>query len=300
VYSKDDQPNQSSKMEPYATKDEPRPEDHTIRSETLGTNNENPNDRTSKQIPRTKTPLKLEIPGAKPWTTTETKVGANTNHAVVTPSRYAPEVINTDLPEVVPITPSATAPEVRIVDHLSEKITVQGDKRLGESPPSHAKGKIPPTEAKQVVSQSQQRRKWYLRKGNRVLLAAILLLLICIIAIATWIGVKRARNGLAGGISSTKASGMAAMQWLDLEGIKHYRVYFQTQQNTILESAWDSNRSDWDVSTVASADLKTQNQSSLGAAAGWPHANYSQVHVSQVSTFCQIILSLGLRNLFRG
>jgi hypothetical protein len=79
---------------------------------------------------------------------------------------------------------------------------------------------------------------------------------------------------------TSMASGMAATQWLDLESIRHYRVYFLDRRNAILESAWDSNSTEWKTSVVASPDLKVQNRSSLGAAVGWPHANHSWTHVS--------------------
>jgi hypothetical protein len=70
-------------------------------------------------------------------------------------------------------------------------------------------------------------------------------------------------------------TGLAAMQWVDLDGINHYRVYYQDASNAVQESAWDSNDTSWQVSQVSDPTFKVKPGTPIAAAAGYPHANHS-------------------------
>lgn len=56
------------------------------------------------------------------------------------------------------------------------------------------------------------------------------------------------RTGLSGD------SSLAVAEWQDPSGATHYRVYFQTPENSIMQTAWDSDTKTWRVSRVTIAD----------------------------------------------
>ena len=76
-------------------------------------------------------------------------------------------------------------------------------------------------------------------------------------------------------------TGMAAVQWTDLNGTAHKRVYYQDQNNKIVESAWDNSSTfdAWEVNTISDA---VRPSTPIAAAAGYPHAshNFSLVRAS--------------------
>jgi hypothetical protein len=238
---------------------------------------------------------KLDISAANQCFEIQDTKYRNHNKAA-TPSAYAPEVIAISsselLPEVVPDSPSNAAPQVILSNEpWSGKMEVQEEKIIYNSDKILLSGGHKSSLDNKMLSPEQntsatipvKTSKWYTMKRYRIILLAVVVIILCLVGIGAWIGSQKSKHKIEAPHKSnflrTTPSGMAATQWLDLDGIRHYRVYFQDRRNAILESAWDSNSTGWRVSEVANPDLKVQNQSSLGAAAGWPHANYSWTHV---------------------
>jgi hypothetical protein len=106
--------------------------------------------------------------------------------------------------------------------------------------------------------------KWYTTKQYRIIFLIAVVIILCLVGIGAWIGSQKGKHRIEtphkSNLLRITPSGMAATQWLDLDGIRNYRVYFQDQRNAILESVWDSNSTGWRVSEVANPDLKVQNQ----------------------------------------
>jgi hypothetical protein len=80
-------------------------------------------------------------------------------------------------------------------------------------------------------------------------------------------------------------TGLAAMQWTDLNGTLHKRVYYQDINHSIRESAWDNSTAvdtPWEVNAITDA---VKPGTPIAAAAGYPHAsyNYSLVRISYLS-----------------
>ncbi|KAI4256404.1 MAG: hypothetical protein L6R42_006244 [Xanthoria sp. 1 TBL-2021] len=78
-------------------------------------------------------------------------------------------------------------------------------------------------------------------------------------------------------------TGLAALQWTDLDGISHSRVYYQDSLNRIRESAWDNStswRSPWQIDVISNA---VKSGTPLAAAAGYPHASYNYSPVPIIS-----------------
>ena len=74
-------------------------------------------------------------------------------------------------------------------------------------------------------------------------------------------------------------TGLAAMQWTDLNGTLHKRVYYQDSSSKIQESAWDNStgfNTAWKINAISDA---VKPGTPIAAAAGYPHAshNYSLV-----------------------
>lgn len=68
--------------------------------------------------------------------------------------------------------------------------------------------------------------------------------------------------------------GLAAMQWTDLNGIVHKRLYYQDNGAKIRESAWNSGmtfNAAWQVESISDA---VKPGTPIAAAAGYPHASY--------------------------
>ena len=70
-------------------------------------------------------------------------------------------------------------------------------------------------------------------------------------------------------------TGLAAMQWTDLNGTLHKRLYYQDNSNKIRESAKDNSTAfdaAWAVNIISDA---VKPGTPIAAAAGYPHASYN-------------------------
>lgn len=79
--------------------------------------------------------------------------------------------------------------------------------------------------------------------------------------------------------TTTRASyantGLAAMQWTDLNGTLYKRLYYQDINDLILESAWDNSTAfdtAWIINNISQA---VKPGTPIAAAAGYPHASYN-------------------------
>lgn len=75
-------------------------------------------------------------------------------------------------------------------------------------------------------------------------------------------------------------TGLAALQWTDLDGTLQKRLYYQDNNDKLLESAWDNTTSfdaAWNINTISDA---VKPGTSIAAAAGYPHATYDYSLVS--------------------
>jgi hypothetical protein len=260
-------------------------QDSTTAAATV--DNQKERSQLAKENPQSPSSLpRLNIPSYPRWVEIE-DVKGKTQHLeeVITPARFAPEVI--------PMGYSDSAPQVlRQPDFAAEKLEVQEEKIVYNDDMIHISGghrnsfdeKIIFAEDKSSSNTAEIPKPWYSSKQKRLLLLGAIIILACIAGVSLWIGVKkrriRSRELINNGTINSMVSGMAATQWLDLEGQRHYRVFYQDQNNAILESAWESNATSWKASVVANPNLRVQNGSSLTAANGWPHANYTWTHVS--------------------
>ena len=80
-------------------------------------------------------------------------------------------------------------------------------------------------------------------------------------------------------------TGLAAMQWTDLNGTLHKRLYYQDNNDKIRESAWDNSTAfdtAWVTNIISDA---VKSGTPIAAAAGYPHASYSYslVRIAHVS-----------------
>ena len=69
-------------------------------------------------------------------------------------------------------------------------------------------------------------------------------------------------------------TGLAAMQYTDLNGTLHKRLYYQDNANRIRESSWDNSTAfdtAWEVNVLSDA---VKPGTPIAAAAGYPHASY--------------------------
>lgn len=70
-------------------------------------------------------------------------------------------------------------------------------------------------------------------------------------------------------------TGISAMQWTDRNGTMHKRLYYQNQNDQIVESAWDNNTAfdaAWEVNRVSDT---VKPGTPVAAVAGYPHASYN-------------------------
>lgn len=77
-------------------------------------------------------------------------------------------------------------------------------------------------------------------------------------------------------------TGLAALQWTDLDGTLQKRLYYQDNNDKLLESAWDNTTSfdaAWNINTISDA---VKPGTSIAAAAGYPHATYDYSLVKNV------------------
>lgn len=80
-------------------------------------------------------------------------------------------------------------------------------------------------------------------------------------------------------------TGLAAMQWTDLNGTLHKRLYYQDNSDKIRESAWDNSTAfdtAWEFNAISGA---VKPGTPIAAVAGYPHAsyNYSLVRIAYLS-----------------
>ena len=93
--------------------------------------------------------------------------------------------------------------------------------------------------------------------------------------------------------SSTSTSyantGMAAMKWIDVNSTAHKRVYYQDQNNKIVESAWDNSSTFdalWEVNTISDA---MKPGTPIAAVAGYPGSSYD---LPLVRAYLVLLLSM--------
>lgn len=125
----------------------------------------------------------------------------------------------------------------------------------------------------------------------------ILLLVISVVIIAAALGGsiggvvwRRKRAKAAAGINNLQPpamryanTGLAAMQWTDLNGTLHKRLYYQDNSDKIREAAWENNtafNTNWKVNIVTNA---VKPSTPIAAVAGYPHASYKYSLVRNAS-----------------
>ena len=72
-------------------------------------------------------------------------------------------------------------------------------------------------------------------------------------------------------------AGIAALGWVDTNGVSHYRVYHQpVNQSSLWESKWSSDSQIWLPTNITSSSTEPAKRGSpLVAISGYPHANSS-------------------------
>lgn len=91
-------------------------------------------------------------------------------------------------------------------------------------------------------------------------------------------------------------TGLAALQWTDLDGTLQKRLYYQDNNDRILESAWDNSTSfdaAWNINAISDA---VKPGTSIAAAAGYPFASYDS---SLVSIAYLLFPTIGQRTIHR-
>jgi hypothetical protein len=198
---------------------------------------------------------------------------------VTSPSELAPEVLLKSFSDFGPELSPDMVSGKEMIQTVEEKIIYIDDKIIQSGGrPNSFDEKIAQEEDNHTVV--ERKVPWYGKRQYRLLLVGALIILLCLAGSTAWLGVRQSRSGAQLANKEVVAAGLAATQWLDLEGVRHYRVYFQDKNSEILESAWDSNNTGWKVSTVANAEMGVRRNTPIGAMNGWPHANYSFSHVS--------------------
>lgn len=112
-----------------------------------------------------------------------------------------------------------------------------------------------------VRSKLTPRRKW--------MIGAVVLLLVVIIAVLGGVLGSRSRSAPSAtpplnASSIINNTGLAALAWQDTDNVLQYRVYYQTANNEIRESAWNNSQSTW--YTLNDRIGLAKNGSSLAAA----------------------------------
>ena len=153
----------------------------------------------------------------------------------------------------------------------------------------------PPTGGRKIFGLS--------RKAFFILLAVVLVLIIAVAVGGGVGGTAAARNRAQAATAPTdmpspispqtptttrggyENTGLAAMQWTDLNGTLHRRLYYQDNSDKIRESAWDNSSAfdtAWDVNAISNA---VKPGTPIAAAAGYPHArqNYTLVRIAYLS-----------------
>lgn len=145
---------------------------------------------------------------------------------------------------------------------------------------------------------TEERKVFGLRRKTFILSSVVLVIIIAV-AIGGGIGIggsiaSRNRRQKATSTSpqaptTTRGqyanTGLAAMQWTDLNGTLHKRLYYQDNSDKIRESAWDNSTAfdtAWQVNAISDA---AKPGTPIAAVAGYPHAsyNYSLVRIAYFS-----------------
>jgi hypothetical protein len=198
-------------------------------------------------------------------------------------------------PEVILTSPSSHAPQLvdsypfkhSYVHHGEDKIL--SDRQYAEgkilsSAPNITNGvQAVHTGGLEVVNTSRNQHSRRISKRQSVAASLLITLVLVVVAVGTWIGVRKhgkepSNRQLAQ--FDSNATGMAALYWMTPTGDKHYGVYYQNTSGTIMELAYDSVNATWKSDEVTNLTHQTRPGTSLAAAAGWPHANYSYTLVS--------------------
>lgn len=126
---------------------------------------------------------------------------------------------------------------------------------------------------------------------------AISCIILCVIIAATLGGALGGKNaaqrkaqttGTPTSLQGPKKSasypntGLAAMQWVDLNATMQRRIYYQDRDNRIRESAWDNSTAFAATWTVHNISAAVKPDTPIAAAAGYPHAshNFSLVRIA--------------------
>lgn len=144
---------------------------------------------------------------------------------------------------------------------------------------------------------TDDRRIFCLRRKTFFLILMVIVIVLVAAAVGGGVvGAKAARGGGTNGTapshesapsttipfnstSVTSASlyantGMSALRWLGPKGTTRKRLYYQNQNNQIVESAWDDNNgfaSAWEVTKISDT---VKPGTPIGAVAGYPHASH--------------------------
>ena len=206
----------------------------------------------------------------------------------------APEPVQHSTLEVDLTQDGRAAPIVGRSPNEEKEINFKDDGKLQvvghDDEPQPGSPAPPYTDKPQPPLPSQERKILGLKRKTFFIVAAVL----AVIVLAAVIG-----GGVGGGIAARNRkssqntvvaqpprqppytnTGLAAMEWTDLNGTLHKRVYYQGKDCKIRESAWDNSSSltaPWQINSISDP---VQANTPIAATAGWPHAsyNYSLVH----------------------
>lgn len=135
---------------------------------------------------------------------------------------------------------------------------------------------------------TEERKIFGLKRRTFFILLPVVLIVIIAAAVGGGVGGSRAarnRKQTDNASSTTPQTpattrgryantGLAAMQWTDLNGTLHKRLYYQ-DNNKVRESAWDNDTAfdtAWKVNVISDA---VKPATPIAAVAGYPHASYN-------------------------
>ena len=142
------------------------------------------------------------------------------------------------------------------------------------------------TQSKESPPAKEHRILGMRRKTFKVLLLVFSMLILAI-AIGGGVGGAMAKRNKAKATTTTTRApsptasanyantGLSALQWTDLNGTLHKRVYYQDSSDRIRESAWDNTTAfdaAWGVNAVSDP---VKPITPIAAAAGYPHASFN-------------------------
>lgn len=130
----------------------------------------------------------------------------------------------------------------------------------------------------------KERKIFGLRRKTFFILSLMVVVLIIAAAVGGGVGgtiAVRNRNKNAAPKAPTAIqvgcanTGLAAMQWTDLNGTLHKRLYYQDNKARIRESAWENSTSfntAWNINVISDV---AKSCTPIAAVAGYPHASYN-------------------------